>query len=281
MGTLPAGMPGVPVVYYAIATDGAGNTLQGPNLSFTDRYLTVDAGTDTVIGPGGHVVRTLASNHFTTRISELLVNRGGTGTQTTFAPSLPQTGTADMIELTNVGNSINDLSNAIIQTGTPGFGPGGGTTTVYSLTLPQGTRLAPGQTLVAVAGTGTNNAAARVFYFNGTTPTDVLTTFQGGAVALLDPNGNLADYVSYGNFSIANGFAGATAADFAGSVILGAGGPGGNNAAGFQLTGADANNATAYTVATATATTTLARPTPWPWAPSTPPPAGPPAQACP
>ena len=224
--TIPAVSLGTTVLYYVSAYD-FNKQFSGNSASkkYTDGISTVYAGTDTVVAPNGKVLRVAKTTLSNITISEVLFNRGSAGTQTTFDPSLPQNGNADMIEVTNYGTYANDLSGFTANLYYTGFGgPGGGTLNTISKTLPAGTILGPGKQMIFVLGAGADNAAANVYYLSATGPGFVdMSSFGAAGFAMMDTSGNPLDVVAFNNITFPTSKI--TSADWKGNVAIPANGP--------------------------------------------------------
>ena len=243
MGAIPAGTLNVTTLYYVTAKDFKGNATQFKTLKFKDGAATIYAGTDTIIAKNGIVTRVAQISEPNILITEVLANRGQAGTQLSFPAYLPQGGQSDIVEFQNIGNYENDLSNIKIIVNTSSGFIGN-----FTKTFPIGTKLAGGQRIFLVSGSGTDDIPNHVYYLGGFA--NIFTNGVATGVAVF--NGvDVLDAVSYNNYVFAAG-TGVGASDFTGTVTI----PGAGVAGTYRFRNTDNDDATDWQFSTSAFTET-------------------------
>jgi len=175
------------------------------------------------------------------RITEVLLNRGGTGSNTTYPSYAPG---ADIVEISNLSTNTVDAGGLVVQAYT-------GSALDRTFTVPANTLLPSNGVLLIHFGSGTDSPSN--FYFNqgGSNDTYFSSSTVGFVIKQAGTNGAVIDAVA------ANGYAfpassGVSASDFTGTV------PSSSGFAGLIRTAADdTNDASDFTVASATLRQTI------------------------
>ena len=161
------------------------------------------------------------------KITELQINKGGTGTTASF-PSWA-TG-ADLIEITNLGGTSANLSGYVFKT----YGTGSRSYTFPSLLVESG------QVVILCIGAGTDNLANRYLNTGGTS--DAIASSSLSGFALFKPDNTIADALAINGYTFTTDV---TSADWTGNIYNVSG------FAGVTRTVSDNNSASDWIVANA------------------------------
>ena len=206
------------VNYRVIALDASALGDTSSIRSYTDAYLTVvDIPVDSLaIGLGGTANLTV-TNPVTGKllITEVFVNRGGTGTQTTFPAYSGSTANNDFIELTNLSALSTNISGDSIVLYVTTIG-----TTATKKVFPPNTILAGGGRLLLNPGSGTDNPTNQMYYMGGTSNDFVSSGSNLGVV--YKRGTTILDAVAKNTF-IFGASTGVVAADWSGTQLSSSG----------------------------------------------------------
>ncbi len=233
---MPATAKGKKAKYYVIAIDSLGLRDTSDMYEFTSETLTALAGPDKIIVAGDTATIGLPgtiSSGLGLVISEVMVNRGGTGTQSTF-PIGPATGSADIIEITNTSPAPKPLNGLRV------YSVGATTTLTFSYGLPAIT-LASGEFITLVGGTGTDSPTDKLYYMKNSS-SDFTTSGTAVGIYLKDTVANsLIDAVGLNSYVFLPA-SGVTAADWSGNVTPISG------KSGIQRNGSDTNTSADWVI---------------------------------
>lgn len=218
------------VNYTITARDSLGNlTNPGSSGSFQNgAAFTINAGNDQTINLGDNATLRATTTFLQgVKITEVTLFATGTG-QTNPYPGY-MTASGDFVEITNLSDAVMDLSGATFEV----YGTGART-----YTFPNGVILNPGELLVLVLGTGTDQPANKLYYSGGSN--DAITS---GALSgfVLKRGSYIFDAVAANGYTFLPA-SGVTSSDWSGNI------PSSSGKAGIIRVTSDNNNASDWVV---------------------------------
>ncbi|RYZ24269.1 MAG: PKD domain-containing protein [Chitinophagaceae bacterium] len=227
--------PAATTKYYVLATDNSGGASNGcskldsltVSVSYPFQADATSAASAVCAGSSTQLNVAVQSRQDAIRITEVMINRGGTGS-TASIPAYSPTAANDVVEVSNISNQPVNVAGMTLEVWT-------GTAVNRSFTFPAGTVL-PAQSISLVhIGTGTDDVTNRYFNTGGTT--DNITSAQAVGF-LLKASNRIVDAVGLNSYAFPAASA-VTAANWSGNIASTSG------IAGVTRTSASDNNTAA------------------------------------
>lgn len=208
-GANVSALPTATTTYTVTGTDGNGciNTATSVITVNGAPIITSVTATPNPVCSGGSTQLQVNVSNSVVKITEVMLNRGGTGTTVTY-PFASFSG-ADLIEISNISAASVDISGYTIAD----YASATGTVTHPVLTFPVGTIIPANSVVVVCLGTGTDDIPNRYFNTGGSSDFWLSSALVG---IVLKNGANIVDAVGCGSGYAFNVGTGVTATDWSG-----------------------------------------------------------------